>query len=564
MTRPGWLSFVALTLAATIGLAAQSAQELYQRGLVQEHAKGDLKHAIALYTQVLQTAGKDRALAAKALRRLAGAQEKLGREAEAAETYAELVRAYPEQRTEVAIAEDRLALLRRKTRVGGVSRPVVGNDVSSVVRPLVDSYCVDCHNARNKTGGLDLDAVSRAPVEANTAVWEKITRRLQARRDPPIGAPRPEDSTYASVVSKLGHALDASYARNRTSLPVERVSDTDLATRLAAFLWSEQPDALLLEAARGGELHDSDALHRQIMRMLRDPRSASLVDSFFAQWLSLDRIKTAKPPSSASVPLNAELLDSMDRETRLFLRSQLRADRDAVELWTANYTYVNESLARHYGVPGISGKEFRRVNWPNPARGGLLGQAGVLATLSFSGRTSPTKRGLFVLTRFFGLDAPQPPANVPSLPERPVDPSGTLRERLTAHRTSPTCATCHSMFDPLGFALENFDDGGAWRTTDGGAPVDASGMFFDGTRFNGPAELRIGLLKYRDAYYHSVTRQLLAYALNRKRKAGGVYDYEMPAVRKIVRDASVDGYRWSSIIAGIAASAPFQMKTLVP
>ncbi len=173
-------------------------------------------------------------------------------------------------------------------------------------------------------------------------------------------------------------------------------------------------------------------------------------------------------------------------------------------------------------------------------------------------------RGLFVLTRFLGMDAPSPPANVPPLTERPANQAGTMRDRMMAHKTNPSCANCHAMFDPLGLALENFDATGGWRITDGGSPIDASGTFIDGTRFNGPAELRAGLLKYRDAYYTGVTQQLLAYALNRKGKAGRVYDYEMPAVRKIVRDASTNGYRWSSILAGIGASAPFQMKHVVP
>ena len=398
-----------------------------------------------------------------------------------------------------------------------------------------------------------------------------MTRRLQARRDPPIGAPRPDDATYRSLVSRLEEVLDAAYAANRTLLPVERVSDTELAARLATFLWNGVPDALLLEAARRGDLHDPAVLNRHVLRMLRDPKSVSLVDNFFAPWLSLDRLKTAQPDPSLYPQFDAELLQAMDTETRLFLQSQLREDRDAVELWTANYTYVNERLGRHYGSPavspaasGISGKEFRRVTWPGTNRAGLLGQAGPLTALSVAARTSPTVRGLFVLTRFLGMDAPSPPANVPPLAERPANQAGTMRDRMMAHKTNPSCANCHAMFDPLGLALENFDATGGWRITDGGSPIDASGTFIDGTRFNGPAELRAGLLKYRDAYYTGVTQQLLAYALNRKGKAGRVYDYEMPAVRKIVRDASTNGYRWSSILAGIGASAPFQMKNVVP
>jgi hypothetical protein len=565
MTRRGLLLAALITLAVPFGLIAQSAQELYQRGLVQEHANGDLKQAIAMYARAAQAAGSDRALAAKALIRMAGSQEKLGEKAEAANAYAELVRAYPEQRAEVAIAQDRLRALRQAPHAGAAAtRAASRSDVSSLTRSLFESYCSTCHNAGNKAGGLDLDSLTRRNVGENTALWERVTRRLQARRDPPIGAPRPDDATYRSVVSTLEEVLDASYPVNRTLVPVERVSDTELAARLATFLWNDVPDALLLEAARRRDLHDPAVLNRQVVRMLRDPKSARLVDNFFARWLSLDKLKTAQSDPSREPHLDTELLQAMDTETRLFLRSQLREDRDAVELWTANYTYVNQRLGHHYGLSGISGKDFRRVTWPSPDRAGLLGQAGPLTALSTAARTSPTVRGLFVLTRFLGMDAPSPPANVPPLPEGPANHALTMRDRMMAHKTNPSCANCHALFDPLGLALENFDATGGWRTTDGGTPIDASGTFIDRTRFNGPAELRAGLLKYRDSYYTGVTQQLLAYALNRKGNGGRVYDYEMPAVRKIVRDASAHGHSWSSLLAGISASVPFQMKNVVP
>ncbi len=495
---------------------------------------------------------------------MAGSQEKLGRDVDAAATYAELVRAYPEQRAEVALAQDRLTALRSAARAGAAAaRPDSVRDVAALTRPLIATYCASCHNARNKAGNLDLDSLSRTYVSENPALWEKVTRRLQARRDPPTGAPRPDDATYRGVVSRLGQALDAYSAANGSPLPAERAPDAELAARLAAFLWSGAPDAALLEAARRGDLRDPAALNRQVLRMLRDARGVSLVDNFFAQWLSLDKVKAARPDPSVFPQVDAELLQAMDTETRLFLHSQLRDDRDAVEIWTAKYTYVNERLARHYGLSGISGREFRRVAWPDTTRAGLLGQAGPLTALSMASRTSPTIRGVYVWTRFFGVDAPSPPANIPPLAERPGAAHGTLRDRMLAHKTNPSCASCHSMFDPLGLALENFDGAGAWRTTDGGSPIDASGAFIDGSRFTGPAELRAGLLQYRDAYYTGLTQQLLAYAL-RKGKAGLVYEHEMPAVRTIVREASAHGYRWSSILAGIAASAPFQMTTVVP
>jgi hypothetical protein len=564
MTRTGVVLAVLLSLAASIGVGAQSAQELYQRGLVEEHAHGDLKQAIALYAQAARAAGADRALAAKALLRMAGSQEKLGKDADAASAYADVVRVYPEQRAEAAIAQGRLNALREATRVSATPAGVAnGGNVSSLARPF-ETYCVSCHHGGSGGGGLDLHALTRASVSENTALWEKITRRLQARRDPPPGAPRPDDAAYRSFVSSLEAALDGAYAANRKLLPAERVDDKELAVRLATLVWNGVPDAPLIEAALRGDLHDRAGLNRQVLRMLRDAKSASLVDTFFAPWLSLDKLKAAQPDPSRFPRVDAELLQAMDTETRLFLKSQLREDVDAVELWTADYTYLNERLARYYGVAGISGNEFRRVTWPDGNRAGLLGQAGPLTALSQSTRTSPTSRGLFVLTRFLGMDAPAPPANVPPLREGPGNQSATMRDRMMAHKTNPSCASCHSLFDPLGLALENFDGAGGWRATDGGSPIDVSGAFMDGTRFDGPAGLRAGLLKFRDSYYTGVTQQLLAYALNRRSKTGRVYDYEMPAVRKIVRDASVHGYRWSSLLAGIAASAPFQTKTVVP
>ena len=329
------------------------------------------------------------------------------------------------------------------------------------------------------------------------------------------------------------------------------------------FLWNDVPDGQLSEIARRGELDDPGVLKRQVIRMLRDRRSDALLDNFFAKWLSLDKLKTARPDPLVFPQVDGELLEAMGTETRLFVQSQLREDRDAVELWTAPYTFVNERLARHYDLPGISGRAFRRVTRLDPNRAGLLGQASVLTLLSMPTRTSPTLRAKYVMNRFFGVDIPEPPANIPPLAEPPGIKAVTMRGRMTAHRTNPRCASCHAMFDPLGFALENFDATGRWRATDGGLPIDASGTFTDGTRFNGPTELREGLLKRRDVYYANVTTQLLAYALSRK-KPGRVYDYEMPAVKAIVRGAAADSYRWSSLIAGIAASAPFQAKEVVP
>jgi hypothetical protein len=558
------LSGLLVLFALTATVAAQDAQRLYQRGLVEEHAKGNLKEAIALYEQVARAAGPDRALAARAMIRAAGSREKLGQRSEAAHQYAEVIRAYPEQRAEAAAAQARLSALRAEEAAHGPrTTGRHSTDVSLSTTPLFERYCVQCHRAGNRAGGLDVTALNDRSIAENTTAWEQILARLQARRDPPAGAPRPDEATYRSVVSTLQSALDGAYASNPTLHGAERATDAELAARLAAFLWNAPPDAPLLDDAQHGRLRNEETLRRQVARMLRDPRSSGLVNGFFTNWLSLDRIRDVRPDPSRYPQFDGELLQAMQTETRLFIDSQVREDHDAIELWNADYTFVNERLARHYGLAGVTGAEFRRVTWPNSDRAGILGQAGPLAALSVGGRTSPTTRGRFILSRFLGIDAPDPPANVPPLAEHPPTP-GTMRERLQAHKLIPSCASCHAMFDPLGLALENFDAIGAWRTTDGGAPIDASGTFIDGTRFDGPAALRAGLLKYRDAYYTNVTARLLAYALHRTDKSVRVYDYEMPAVRRIVRDASRDHFRWSSIIAGIAASSPFQMKHIVP
>ena len=553
---------IGLCLALSLALMAQNAQELYQQGLVEEHAKGNLNEAIKLYSQAAQAAGRNRELAAKALIRVASSEEKRGHQAEAANTYTEIVRSYPEQRGESSRAQDRLNQLRRLSPAGArQSETRVLTDVSGLTAPLFDGYCTSCHNAANRSGGLDLGALNARDVSEQSSTWESILRRLRARRDPPPNSPRPDDKTYRSVIARLEQALDGAYPSNSALNLADVVTDADWATRIAALLWGTPPDASLLQDAHDGSLHDPAVLNRQVIRMLRDPKSTNLVSNFIEPWLSLD-----KPPINPSVSpvADAELLQSMRTETRLFLESQLREDRGALEMWTANYTYLNDRLARHYGISGISGKAFQRVAWRDKNRAGLLGMSGPLAALSMSSRTSPTKRGIYVLTKFLGMDAPDPPANVPPMAETSTARGQSMRDRLTMHKVNASCANCHATFDPLGLALENFDAVGQWRNTDGGESINASGTFIDGTRFDGPAELRDGLLKYSDAYYFNVTQRLLAHALNRKGRAGRLYDHEMPSVRAIVRSAAAKDYRWSSIVSGVITSAPFRMKNLVP
>jgi hypothetical protein len=522
-----------------------------------------LPQAIELYLQAAKEAGKDRTLAAKALIRAAGSQEKLG-QPEAVDLYSEVLRVYPEQREQAQTAQMRLAALSQKSpaTTQGVGRPA-GTDVSAVASPLFEEYCIRCHNQSNRVGGLALDSLNTRNVGENTAVWENVLRRLRARRDPPSGLPRPDQAAFQSVVLRLEAALDQAYPAN-VSLMADRATDEELAARLATFIWGAAPDPPLLEDARQGRLHDPAVLDRQVKRMLRDPKSMNLVTGFLEPKFNLDNLLKSRPDSTDFPDFDPVLLQAMGMETRTFLDNQLREDHGALELWTANYSFLNDRLARHYGIPNVSGAEFRRVTLPSNNRAGLLGQASVLTLTSQSNRTSPVSRGIWVLKNVFGMTPPDPPANIPPLRNPAGTPPHTMREMMAAHEANPACANCHAIFDPLGLALENFDGVGQWRNLDAGYMIDASGTFPDGSRFNGPAEFRTGLLRFRDAYYSSMTQQLLGYALGRKARSWRLYDYEMPAARAILKDSAVSDYRWSSIISGIVKSAPFEMKNIVP
>jgi len=556
---------ILLVLGLSLSLLSQNAQEIYQRGLVQEQAAGKLPQAIELYMQAAKEAGKDRTLAAKALIRAAGSQEKLGRP-EAADVYAEVIRKYPEQREQAQLAQTRLAALKPVSPATQQSAEGwSGTDVSAVASPLFEQYCIRCHNQTSRTGGLVLDALNTKNVGENTAVWENILKRLRARRDPPSGLARPDERTYQSVVAKLESALDQAYPSNTPLHATDRATDEEIATRMSTFIWGMAPDASLLDDARQGRLHDSAVIHRQVERMLRDPNSIHLVTTFLEPKFFLSDGLGKTRPNPADFPaFDPVLLQSMSTETRLFLDSQLRENHGALELWTANYSFLNERLARHYGIPNVLGNEFRRVTLPGSDRAGLLGQASVLTLTSQANRTSPVTRGRWLLENFLGMQAPDPPPNVPPLANSPGNRPGSMREAMALHAVNPACMNCHAIFDPLGLALENFDGIGQWRLDEGGVAIDASGAFIDGSVFYGPAQLRAGLLKYRDAYYSSITQQLLGYALGRKARSWRLYDYEMTSVRAILREAAPDDYRWASIISGIVKSSPFQNKNIVP
>ena len=334
---------------------------------------------------------------------------------------------------------------------------------------------------------------------------------------------------------------------------VYRVSDLELASRLSFFLWSSIPDEELLNVAIQGKLHDPAVLEAQTRRMLKDPRSEALVTNFGGQWLYLRELKSARPDARG---FNDNLRQAFRRETELLLESILREDRNVVDLLNADYTFVNEDLARHYGIPGIKGSRFRRVTLQDENRRGLLGQSSLLLVTSVANRTSPVARGKWILENLLGTPAPLPPPNVPPLKETAGAQQPTsVRQRMEEHRNNPVCAACHKIMDPIGFSLENFDLIGTWRNTEGGAPIDASGQLVDGTKLDGPASLRNALLSRSDVFVRTMTEKLLTYGIGRALKY-----YDMPVVRSIAREAARNDNRFSSLILGIVKSDPFQMR----
>jgi len=335
-----------------------------------------------------------------------------------------------------------------------------------------------------------------------------------------------------------------------------RIGDVELASRLSYFLWSSAPDDHLLNLAIAGHLHEPKQLEAEVRRMLADSRSEALVTNFAGQWLYLRNLKTAQPDVFTYPNFDDNLLDSMRRKTELFFGSIMREDRNVTDMLSANYTFVDERLARHYGIPNVEGNRFRRVTLTDPNRFGLLGQGSILTVTSFATRTSPVVRGKWVLENILGAPPPNPPANVPPLRESTAGTKDvSVRARLEEHRKNPVCAACHTKMDPIGFALENYDGTGIWRTRDGLDPIDASGTMVDGTPVNGPASLHAALLARSDMFIRNFTQRLLTYGLGR-----GVEYYDMPAVRAIDRDAARENNRFSAIVLGIVKSVPFQMR----
>jgi hypothetical protein len=412
------------------------------------------------------------------------------------------------------------------------------------VAAAVGTYCAGCHNGRMQSPtGMVLDQFDAAHIAENPDLWARAYRQLQAGTMPPVGAPRPDRVASDAVLSSIEKSLGG-----REALPV---ADSQLiATRLATMLWNSAPDAALLEAARRNALADPPTLERQVRRMLADDRAQAFVSRFFFRWLQLEALDKADPDRQHFPNYEVSLRDALAKETELFILSQLRDDTDPVDLWRADYTFLNEQVAAHYGVPNVTGAQFRRVSLPGPERAGLLGHGSVLMATSRhqhgvdAAYTSPATRALWVQLHFLGAPPPRPfPGAQPVKPELPITPQT---------RTLPVspCVTCHRNFFPLGYALENFDPLGRWRTHDQAGPVDASGSFVDGSSTNGVIELRRVLLQRPEAFRTTVVERLLIYsATGAAAGRGGTTTQTLIQARQVLNGTPQP--RWSSLIAAV-------------
>ncbi|HLH27735.1 MAG TPA: DUF1592 domain-containing protein, partial [Acidimicrobiales bacterium] len=333
----------------------------------------------------------------------------------------------------------------------------------------------------------------------------------------------------------------------------ERIGDYEVASRLSYFLWSSMPDDELFRLAGEGKLGSPEILSAQVRRMLLDPKARALVDNFGGQWLQIRNLRTLAPDRERFPHFDESLREAMFRETELFLAEVIREDRSILDLIDGDFTYVNERLARHYGIRGVVGPEFRRVRLNGPERGGLLTQASILTVTSNPNRTSPVKRGRWVLEQILGAPPPPPPPDVTALKEDKAAVGAlTVRQRLEQHRAQASCAVCHNRMDPIGFGLENYDGVGAWRETDAGAPVDASGTLPSGESFRGPAELKAIVKARPREFARSLTEKLLVYALGR-----GLEESDRCVVDRIVKDLESREYRFAVLVQGIVTSDPF-------
>jgi hypothetical protein len=417
-------------------------------------------------------------------------------------------------------------------------------------------------------------AVPEEETACATKILSLLTRRA-FRRDVDTSDVRPFLATYTA--SRLKHSFDASVAaalRDILLAPdflfrlefdsagappgtAQKITDWELASRISFFLWSSIPDDALLDVARSGKLRDPQVLAREVRRMLADRRSATMVDNFAAQWLGLRTLGELRPDPKIYPEFDSSLLADFEEETSLFVRSVIRENRSVLDLIGANYTYLNEKLARNYGIPDVIGPGFRRVSVAErPERGGLLGQGSILLLTSHTTKTSPVLRGKWILDNLLNSPPPPPPPGVPPLDESPADGRKlTTRQQVERHRSNATCASCHSRMDPLGFALENFDVMGRWRTRDEGGDIDASGKLSTGQTFAGPQGLKQLLLSRPEEFVHATVARLLTYALGRELDVR-----DQPEIRRIMRETEAGRYRFGDLAAAIVRSIPFQMR----
>lgn len=337
---------------------------------------------------------------------------------------------------------------------------------------------------------------------------------------------------------------------------VHSITNLELASRLSFFLWSTGPDEALVQLASQGRLSQPGIIEQQVKRMLADPKSQALIDNFMGQWLYLRNLKTFTPDPREFPDFNDNLRSAMLDEMNLFLESIIREDRSVMDLLTADYTFLNERLARHYDIHGIYGDHMRRVTITQDERRGLFGKGAILAVTSYATRTSPVIRGKWILENVFGTPPPPPPPDVPALIENTAgEKPKTLRARMEAHRANPTCAVCHRVMDPIGFSLENYDAIGRWRSSDAGSPIDAAGQLMDGSPVDGPVTLRAAVVKNPEIFLRTMTEKMMIYALGR-----GLGAHDMPALRTVTREAAKANSRFSSLVLGIVKSVPFQMR----
>jgi cytochrome c5 len=407
--------------------------------------------------------------------------------------------------------------------------------------------------AKKIIGTLARRAYRRPVTDTDVQPLLNIYREGRSERDFDAGIERALEAMLSLPKFVLRVEREPAGASSGT---VYRLSDLELASRLSFFLWKSVPDDELLDVAARGKLKDAAVLMQQVRRMLADRRATRWMTDFMSQWLLVRNMQSAHPDPLLFPDFDDTLREAMVRETDLFFESQVREDRPIPDLLTANYTYLNERLARHYGIPKIYDSHFRRVTLTDERRQGLMGQGSILTVTSYAHRTSVVLRGKWVLETLLGAPPPPPPPNVPPLKENDAKSKPTsLRERMEQHRSNPVCASCHAPMDPLGFALENFDATGRWRETDSGSEINSTVTLSDGTKIDSPKAFREAVVGRGDEFIRTVTEKLLTYALGR-----GVDYRDAPTVRELVRDVARDDYRWSSLVVGIVKSVPFQMR----